>query len=52
MSNEQNEKSLEEFGYKQELKRALTFKDLLFYGMVFMIKPSLSKKECSSKHNR
>lgn len=28
---------IEEFGYKQELKRALTFKDLLFYGMVFMV---------------
>lgn len=37
MSNEQDEKSLEEFGYKQELKRALTFKDLLFYGMIFMV---------------
>ncbi|SHE94006.1 amino acid/polyamine/organocation transporter, APC superfamily [Desulforamulus putei DSM 12395] len=29
--------TVEEFGYKQELKRALTFKDLLFYGMVFMV---------------
>ncbi len=29
--------SVEEFGYKQELRRALTFKDLLFYGMVFMV---------------
>lgn len=28
---------IEEFGYQQELKRALTFKDLLFYGMVFMV---------------
>jgi len=28
---------IEEFGYKQELRRALTFKDLLFYGMVFMV---------------
>jgi len=28
---------LEQFGYQQELKRALTFKDLLFYGMVFMV---------------
>lgn len=29
--------SLEQFGYKQELKRALTFKDLLIYGMIFMV---------------
>ncbi|GAB6181659.1 APC family permease [Desulfotomaculum defluvii] len=29
--------TVEEFGYQQELKRALTFKDLLFYGMVFMV---------------
>ncbi|WP_051273616.1 APC family permease [Desulfotruncus alcoholivorax] len=32
-----NTDSLEQFGYQQELKRALTFKDLLFYGMVFMV---------------
>jgi amino acid transporter len=29
--------NLEDFGYQQELKRALSFKDLLFYGMVFMV---------------
>jgi hypothetical protein len=29
--------SLEEFGYRQELRRALTTKDLLIYGMVFMV---------------
>lgn len=29
--------SLENFGYKQELKRALTFWDLLIYGMIFMV---------------
>lgn len=29
--------SLEQFGYKQELKRALTFKDLLIYGLIFMV---------------
>lgn len=29
--------SLESFGYKQELKRVLTFWDLLIYGMIFMV---------------
>jgi amino acid transporter len=29
--------SLEDFGYRQELRRALTTKDLLIYGMVFMV---------------
>ena len=29
-------KTTEAFGYKQELKRALDFKDLVFYGLVFM----------------
>ncbi|QPS40420.1 APC family permease [Burkholderia oklahomensis] len=29
--------SIEEFGYKQELKRALGFKDLVVYGLVWMI---------------
>ena len=29
--------SVEQFGYKQELNRALTFKDLLIYGMIFMV---------------
>ncbi|HEX3015779.1 MAG TPA: amino acid permease, partial [Desulfobacteria bacterium] len=29
--------SVEQFGYKQELKRALTFWDLLIYGMIFMV---------------
>jgi hypothetical protein len=29
--------SIEKFGYKQELHRALTFKDLLIYGMIFMV---------------
>src|ERR1700730_17474890 len=28
---------LEQFGYKQELKRALTTKDLVVYGMIFMV---------------
>jgi amino acid transporter len=28
---------VEEFGYKQELKRTLTFGDLLVYGLVFMV---------------
>lgn len=29
--------SIEQFGYDQELKRVLTTKDLLLYGMVFMV---------------
>jgi len=29
--------SLEQFGYQQELKRALTTKDLVVYGMIFMV---------------
>ncbi|MCT4712772.1 APC family permease [Enterobacteriaceae bacterium H11S18] len=29
--------SVEQFGYKQELHRVLTFKDLLIYGMIFMV---------------
>ena len=29
--------SLEELGYRQELRRALTTRDLLIYGMVFMV---------------
>lgn len=28
---------LEKFGYKQELKRSLTFSDLLVYGLIFMV---------------
>jgi amino acid transporter len=29
--------SLQEFGYKQELKRALTLRDLIVFGMIFMV---------------
>jgi amino acid transporter len=29
--------SLEQFGYKQELKRVLTTRDLVVYGMIFMV---------------
>lgn len=29
--------SLEQFGYKQELQRSLTFSDLLIYGLIFMV---------------
>jgi amino acid transporter len=29
--------SLDEFGYKEELNRALTTKDLIIYGMIFMV---------------
>lgn len=31
------QKSEATFGYKQELKRALTFRDLLVYGLIFMV---------------
>jgi amino acid transporter len=30
-------KSLSEFGYKQELHRTLSFRDLLVYGLIFMV---------------
>ncbi|WP_214320457.1 APC family permease [Nonomuraea sediminis] len=29
--------SLSEFGYKQELSRSLSFTDLMFYGLIFMV---------------
>jgi amino acid transporter len=29
--------SLQEFGYKEQLRRALTTKDLIIYGMIFMV---------------
>ncbi|HHY66424.1 MAG TPA: APC family permease, partial [Alicyclobacillus sp.] len=29
--------SVEQFGYKQELKRSLSFWDLLVYGLIFMV---------------
>jgi len=29
--------SLEQFGYKQELRRELSFRDLLVYGLIFMV---------------
>lgn len=29
--------SVEKFGYKQELKRSLSFSDLLIYGLIFMV---------------
>lgn len=29
--------SLEQFGYKQELKRSLSFWDLMIYGLIFMV---------------
>ena len=31
-----DKRTAESFGYKQELNRVLTFKDLIFYGLVFM----------------
>jgi len=33
----QNSSSLEQFGYKQQLSRVLGFKDLVIYGMLFMV---------------
>lgn len=37
-SNQQSgQTNVEQFGYKQELKRSLTFWDLLIYGLVFMV---------------
>lgn len=32
-----NDSTLEKFGYKQELKRALTVWDLIIYGLIFMV---------------
>src|SRR5699024_2979020 len=32
-----NGTSISKFGYKQELKRSLSFKDLLIYGLIFMV---------------
>lgn len=34
---EKKEKSLADFGYKQELERTLTLKDLIIYGLIFMV---------------
>jgi amino acid transporter len=31
------EESVEKFGYKQELRRQLTFRDLVVYGLIFMV---------------
>ncbi|MEU9830091.1 APC family permease [Streptosporangium sp. NPDC048047] len=31
------EPSIEQFGYRQELRRSLTFTDLLVYGLIFMV---------------
>jgi amino acid transporter len=32
-----SEQDVEQFGYQQELKRSLTFGDLLIYGLIFMV---------------
>ncbi|HEY3606065.1 MAG TPA: APC family permease [Pseudonocardiaceae bacterium] len=37
MTAESEETTLAEFGYQQELKRSLTLRDLLVYGMIFMV---------------
>lgn len=34
---QQESSSLESFGYKQDLKRTLTLKDLVVYGLIFMV---------------
>jgi amino acid transporter len=36
-SDNTNESILQDFGYKQELKRALTAWDLIIYGLIFMV---------------
>ncbi|MCH4170010.1 MAG: APC family permease [Lactobacillus sp.] len=33
----ENKSSLEKFGYKQELERTLSLKDLIIYGLIFMV---------------
>lgn len=35
--NPNNSGGIEKFGYKQELKRSLTLKDVVLYGMLFMV---------------
>ncbi len=37
MSENTNGTTIGKFGYKQELKRTLSFKDLLVYGLIFMV---------------
>ncbi len=37
MAHEHAVDGLEQFGYRQELKRSLTFTDLLVYGLIFMV---------------
>ncbi|HLR03241.1 MAG TPA: amino acid permease [Virgibacillus sp.] len=32
-----SKKSVEQFGYKQELKRGLSFADIIIYGLIFMV---------------
>jgi amino acid transporter len=34
---ENNEQALQELGYQQELKRSLRLRDLVIYGLVFMV---------------
>jgi amino acid transporter len=35
--NDQSDQNVEQFGYQQELKRSLSFWDLLIYGLIFMV---------------
>lgn len=35
--SQHNGEGIEQFGYQQELHRALTFRDLLYYGLIFMV---------------
>lgn len=37
MSNQSQQSTLEQFGYKQELARVLTSKDLIIYGLIIMV---------------
>ena len=34
---QQNKGNVEQFGYKQELKRALSLRDVVLYGVLFMV---------------
>ncbi|MBA2573946.1 MAG: amino acid permease, partial [Nocardioidaceae bacterium] len=37
MTRIDEDRTLEQYGYRQELRRSLTFTDLLVYGLIFMV---------------
>jgi hypothetical protein len=39
---------LEQFGYRQELSRSLSFADLLIYGLIFMVPIAPSESSAAS----